>query len=85
VPLSARRHCATPIFVERLRNSIEQLQVDYEGQSINLCIYPGIAQLTEEMSRSVKWLQSGDLVLYESRRGGRKRVTVHRPGIEPAA
>ncbi len=65
---------------ERLRRSIESMQVDYEGQSISRTASIGIACLHDaELDDEDTLLMQTDQALYQAKDGGRNRVVLYEP------
>jgi diguanylate cyclase (GGDEF)-like protein len=67
------------IGAERLRKSVEESPVEFEGKMIPVTISIGVAQVHESHGRPEDALTAADEALYESKRGGRNRVTCARP------
>jgi len=62
---------------ERIRNSIENLDILYDGQHLNLTISIGVAQYNPEIDTTAKTLvDRADKALYGSKQTGRNKVTV---------
>jgi len=62
---------------ERIRNSIENLDILYDGQHLNLTISIGVAQFNPEIDTTAKTLvDRADKALYGSKQTGRNKVTV---------
>lgn len=62
---------------ERIRSSIENLDILYEGQHLNLTISLGVAQYNKEIDANAKALvDRSDKALYTSKQTGRNKVTV---------
>jgi diguanylate cyclase (GGDEF)-like protein len=62
---------------ERIRNSIENLDILYDGQHLNLTISIGVAQYNPEIDTTAKSLvDRADKALYGSKQTGRNKVTV---------
>jgi len=62
---------------ERIRNSIENLDILYDGQHLNLTISIGIAQYTPQIDTNAKNLvDRADKALYNSKQTGRNKVSV---------
>lgn len=74
--------CDTPArtaekIAERIRTSIENLDILYDGQHLNLTISVGVAQYKPETDASAKDLvDRADKALYESKQNGRNKVSV---------
>jgi len=64
------------IFAERLRKSIEDNTIEWEGQEIRYTISLGIAELNSETKSHETWLQKSDQALYFSKENGRNRTTI---------
>ncbi len=65
---------------ERLRRSIEAMQVDYEGQSISRTVSIGIACLYDtELDDEDTLLMQADQALYQAKESGRNRVVLYEP------
>lgn len=62
---------------ERIRSSIENLDILYEGQHLSLTISVGVAEYHPDTDTSAKHLvERADKALYESKQTGRNRVTL---------
>lgn len=74
--------CDTPIktaekIAERIRNSIENLDILYDGQHLNLTISIGVAQYKTEIDITAKNLvDRADKALYNSKQTGRNKVSL---------
>jgi two-component system, cell cycle response regulator len=74
--------CDTPAntaekIAERIRNSIENLDIVYEGQHLNLTISIGLAQYAPLIDATAKALvDRADKALYNSKQTGRNKVSV---------
>lgn len=74
--------CDTPAvtaekIAERIRSSIENLDILYEGQHLNLTISIGVAEFNSEIDKTSKLLvERADKALYESKQNGRNKVTI---------
>lgn len=63
---------------ERLRQRIERIEVSWEGKRIPVTASIGVSATPECVSAPSALLPSADAVLYQSKRGGRNRVTAAR-------
>jgi diguanylate cyclase (GGDEF)-like protein len=63
-------------FSERLRRMVEQVTVEYGGQNIGFTISLGVADLTQCGEGYQQLIELADRALYQSKSGGRNRVTV---------
>jgi len=63
-------------FAERLRSTIERQQIDYQGSPLTFTISLGVATLADDMAGYQALLERADKALYQSKEGGRNRVTV---------
>jgi len=62
---------------ERIRNSIENLDILYDGQHLTLTISIGVAQYNPEIDTTAKNLvDRADKALYSSKQTGRNKVTI---------
>jgi two-component system, cell cycle response regulator len=74
--------CDTPArtaskIAERIRSSIENLDILYDGQHLNLTISIGVAQYNPELDATAKTLvDRADKALYTSKQTGRNKVSV---------
>jgi two-component system cell cycle response regulator len=67
------------ILAERLRKVVENLSVNYEGNTIQVTISMGVATLDPDHVMSVEdLLKEADMYLYKSKENGRNRVTSSR-------
>jgi len=73
--------CDTPVktaekIAERIRTSIENLDILYDGQHLNLTISIGVAQYTPEIDLTARNLvDRADKALYNSKQTGRNKVS----------
>ena len=65
------------LFAERLRQLVEALVVDADGQEIRFTISLGVADLGQASQDHQQLIEWADRALYHSKHGGRNRVTVH--------
>ena len=64
-------------FAERLRGVVENLRLSHEGQEIPFTISLGVADLSLPCDDHQQLIEWADQALYNSKRNGRNRVTVH--------
>lgn len=64
-------------FAERLRHSVEALEVLYNDQSIRFTISLGVADLSPPSNSHADLIAWADQALYTSKKTGRNRVTVY--------
>lgn len=65
---------------ERIREQIEKKEFNYDGKKIPVTISLGVASFRETPEDSVaQFIKDVDSALYQSKEGGRNRVTAHRP------
>ncbi|MBA1380368.1 sensor domain-containing diguanylate cyclase [Pseudomonas brassicacearum] len=77
VVLSDTDQAGARIFAERLRQAVEQLLVQYNGQDIRFTISLGVADLSAPANDHAELIARADQALYTSKKTGRNRVTVH--------
>lgn len=63
-------------FAERLRQAIEQLRIDHQGESLSFTVSLGVACLTGKVSDHKTLIEHADRALYQSKEGGRNRTTI---------
>lgn len=63
-------------FAERLRAKVEALAIAHEAQVIRFTISLGVAAAAKTFASESAWLEAADQALYESKRGGRNRVSL---------
>ncbi len=63
--------------VERLREALSELQVDYEGQKLSVTMSFGVASLSpgQDITKN-NLIKKADTALYKAKRGGRNRCCV---------
>ena len=64
-------------FAERMRHSVEALEVVYNDQTIRFTISLGVADLSQPSNDHADLIARADQALYTSKKTGRNRVTVH--------
>lgn len=65
---------------ERIREQVEKKEFTYDGKKIPVTISLGVASFRETPEDSVaQFIKDVDSALYQSKEGGRNRVTAHRP------
>ncbi|UVM70096.1 MULTISPECIES: sensor domain-containing diguanylate cyclase [Pseudomonas] len=77
VVLSDTDQAGARIFAERLRQAVEALLVQYNGQDIRFTISLGVADLSAPANDHAELIARADQALYTSKKTGRNRVTVH--------
>lgn len=77
VVLSDTDQAGARIFAERLRQAVEALLVQYNGQDIRFTISLGVADLSTPANDHAELIARADQALYTSKKTGRNRVTVH--------
>lgn len=77
VVLSDTDQAGARIFAERLRQAVERLLVQYNGQDIRFTISLGVADLSTPANDHAELIARADQALYTSKKTGRNRVTVH--------
>ncbi|MDX5372655.1 MAG: diguanylate cyclase [Pseudomonadaceae bacterium] len=65
------------LFAERLRHLVEAQVVKHEGEEIRFTISLGVADLAPSSQDYQQLIDWADRALYQSKHGGRNRVTVH--------
>lgn len=63
-------------FAERLRKTVEQTDVMYNGQVLKVTLSLGLAQYQPQMKEYRQWIEAADKALYQSKVAGRNRLTV---------
>lgn len=63
------------LVAERLRRRIENECVLFDGNKINFTISIGLAEVTNQQTSAIHWLQQADAALYHSKHSGRNQVT----------
>ncbi len=61
---------------ETLRGKVQSHPYIYEGKSIPVTTSLGVAELTTDMENASEFIKAADKALYESKQGGRNRVTI---------
>lgn len=62
------------LLAERLRQSVEALEVSYGDQVIPFTISIGVSQPNEHMKSEKEWLEASDSALYDAKEAGRNCV-----------
>lgn len=65
-------------FAERLRKTVENLQMEFNQQLLRATVSVGIAQFESQMQDYRQWLELADKALYTSKADGRNKVTTQR-------
>ena len=69
---------------ERIRLSVERMDIDYEGQHLGITISAGVAQYSPRVDTLARDLvERADMALYASKNSGRNRVTAAPLGNSP--
>ncbi len=66
------------IFCERLRRSVESLEIRHDQQTIRCTISLGVACLPEDADNCKEWIEAADRALYHAKESGRNRTTLYR-------
>ena len=61
---------------ERLRQAIESIVVDYEGEEITFTISLGVAEINSHQLGYHEWLEFADQALYEAKNNGRNQSVI---------
>lgn len=64
-------------FAERLRQAIEKLRVDHQGQSLSFTVSLGVACMSGKMADHTTLIEHADKALYRSKEEGRNRTTIY--------
>ncbi len=67
----------TVMLLERIRQEIEGLEFNFEGQQVKVTCSVGIAFLDEEIISSLQMMECADKALYHAKENGRNRLTVY--------
>lgn len=65
------------IFAERLRKTVEESVVIYNGIEVQYTISLGVAQFEPSYISATHWLEYADNALYQSKDNGRNKVTIY--------
>ena len=63
------------VLAERLRQSVEALQLDYNGQILKVTLSLGLAGYQDYMTGHRQWIEAADKGLYQSKAAGRNQLT----------
>lgn len=72
--LPDRDVAALRALAERLRESVQALSVDHDGQRLSVTISVGVAQLSHRTASAEALFERADAALYRAKQGGRNRV-----------
>lgn len=61
---------------ERLRASIESLEVQLDSEMIKFTVSLGIHQVNSSINSHTQWMEKADKALYQSKENGRNQVTL---------
>lgn len=67
------------VLAERLRQSVEALQINYNAHQIKVTLSIGLAEYQTDMSGHRQWIEASDKGLYQSKANGRNQVTQYIP------
>lgn len=67
------------VLAERLRQSVEALQINYNEHQIKVTLSIGLAEYQADMSGHRQWIEASDKGLYQSKANGRNQVTQYIP------
>ncbi len=65
-------------FAERLRKTVENMQMEFNQQLLKATISIGIAQFNADMTEYRQWIELADKGLYTSKADGRNRITTQK-------
>ncbi|WP_337880711.1 sensor domain-containing diguanylate cyclase [Rheinheimera sp.] len=63
-------------FAERLRKNVEAMQIEFNQQLLNVTVSIGIGEYKANMQQYRDWIELADKALYQSKAGGRNKVTI---------
>jgi diguanylate cyclase (GGDEF)-like protein len=66
---------------EALRGAVKDLKVETEAQTLNVTISLGVATFPDDAMTKIGLIDMADAALYQSKRGGRDRVTAAKPPL----
>jgi diguanylate cyclase (GGDEF)-like protein len=66
------------LVAERIRQSIESLEVHVDSEVIKFTVSLGIQQVNSETSNHTLWMEKADKALYQSKDNGRNQVTLQK-------
>ena len=61
---------------ERIRQKIEKMKLDFQGNSIHSTISAGVSQFDSDFSDAESFIRSADIALYRSKNEGKNRVAI---------
>jgi diguanylate cyclase (GGDEF)-like protein len=61
---------------ERIRQKIEKMKLDFQGNSIHSTISAGVSQFDSDFSDAESFIRSADIALYRSKNEGKNRVVI---------
>jgi diguanylate cyclase (GGDEF)-like protein len=62
--------------IERIRRSVEQVEVDWEGRALSVTLSAGVTAYPELIRNGAAAVASADAALYKAKRGGRNAVAL---------
>jgi len=79
--------CDGALFVaERIRETLQALAVEHDGQEVRFTVSLGVAEVTEQMVAHDQLIEAADRALYEAKKAGRNNAKVAaRAGAHVAA
>ena len=69
---------------ERIRKSVEEKSIMYDGKKINVTISIGVSSYNFDLESAKSIVERADNALYESKRNGRNRVTLSEKNLPKA-
>ena len=69
---------------ERIRKSVEEKSIMYDGKKINVTISIGVSSYNFDLESAKSIVERADKALYESKQNGRNRVTLSKNNLPKA-
>lgn len=65
------------VIAERIRQKVEELQLEFEGQSFGVTVSGGVASYPADAKDAKSLLHGADVALYQAKESGKNRILLH--------
>ena len=81
VILKGHNYKSSKMVAERIRNSIEEMEVQFQNQTLKVTVSIGVANISSGVDFPEDIINQADTALYQSKKNGRNRSTIYRCGL----